>query len=157
MPFRPAFFPALPRPFRAGLSLLVRSAFFLTVPSFLILCGLLAHFTAAPADAFTFNRNDAHIEWRTSETEHFRFHYPAQLESVAGYIAGVARVLRPGGRFRFQYAHRHDDDLDGPLHWTYTDLFMAHHAAAAGLAVEACDRGRVFPQWTWVTAIKERV
>jgi hypothetical protein len=45
---------------------------------------------AVPSHAFTFNRNEAHIDWRTSETEHFRFHYPAELEPVAGYIAGIA-------------------------------------------------------------------
>jgi hypothetical protein len=45
---------------------------------------------ARTASAFTFNRNEAHIDWRTSETAHFRFHYPAHLEPAAGYIAGIA-------------------------------------------------------------------
>lgn len=46
-----------------------------------------------PAAAFTLNRNDAHIPWRTVETEHFKFHYPAELEPVAGYIAGIAESV----------------------------------------------------------------
>ena len=45
------------------------------------------------AMAFTLNRNDAHIPWRTVETEHFRFNYPADLEPVAGYIAGIAESV----------------------------------------------------------------
>ncbi len=74
----------------------------MSVPSVLILAGLFAHLTAAPANAFTFNRNDAHIEWRTSETEHFRFHYPAQLEPVAGYIAGIAEGVAEEKMKRYQ-------------------------------------------------------
>jgi Tol biopolymer transport system component len=55
-------------------------------------CGaaLLAMMGAAPASAVTFNRNAAQIRWRTAETEHFRFHYPKELEETAGYIAGIA-------------------------------------------------------------------
>ncbi len=40
--------------------------------------------------AVSLNRNAAHIEWRTAETEHFRFRYPKELEEAAGYIAGIA-------------------------------------------------------------------
>ena len=39
---------------------------------------------------FSLNRNAAHIDWRTAETEHFRFHYAKELEDAAGYIAGIA-------------------------------------------------------------------
>jgi hypothetical protein len=51
---------------------------------------LLGLAMAASARAFTFNRNEAQLDWRTSETEHFRFHYDAKLEPVAGYIAAIA-------------------------------------------------------------------
>ena len=40
--------------------------------------------------AVSLNRNAAHIEWRTAETEHFRFRYPKELEEAAGNIAGIA-------------------------------------------------------------------
>jgi Tol biopolymer transport system component len=54
------------------------------------------------ARAYTFNRNDAHIEWRTAETEHFRFHYAAGLEPVAGYIAGIAEGVAEAKLKRYQ-------------------------------------------------------
>ncbi len=54
------------------------------------LVALAALLPASRAQAFTLNRNDAHIQWRTIETEHFRFNYPAELEPVAGFIAGIA-------------------------------------------------------------------
>lgn len=45
------------------------------------------------ASAYSFNRNEAHIEWKSSETEHFRFTYPKELEDAAGYIAGIAESV----------------------------------------------------------------
>ncbi|HEX2612493.1 MAG TPA: hypothetical protein VHO02_02735 [Fibrobacteria bacterium] len=50
----------------------------------------------AVAGAFTWNRNAAHIDWRTAETEHFRFHYPKELTEQAGEIAGIAESVAPG-------------------------------------------------------------
>ncbi|MFC1585223.1 TolB family protein [Fibrobacterota bacterium] len=38
----------------------------------------------------SFNRNEAHLNWKTAETEHFRFYYDKQLEEVAEYISGIA-------------------------------------------------------------------
>ncbi|MEO7425395.1 MAG: hypothetical protein ABI036_09425 [Fibrobacteria bacterium] len=65
--------------------------------------GLLAFLLATgTARGFTFNRNEAHIQWRTSETEHFRFHYPAELEPVAGYIAGIAESVAEEKMKRYQ-------------------------------------------------------
>ncbi|MEO6094462.1 MAG: hypothetical protein ABIW76_01890, partial [Fibrobacteria bacterium] len=58
--------------------------------------------SAVSSPAFTFNRNEAHIEWRSSETEHFRFHYPAELEPVAGYIAGIAEGVAEEKLKRYQ-------------------------------------------------------
>ncbi len=59
---------------------------------------LLPVLLALPAagEAFTWNRNAAHIEWRTAETEHFRFHYPKELADVAGEIAAIAENVAPG-------------------------------------------------------------
>ncbi len=56
-----------------------------------LLFGVFLH--SIPVEAFTLNRNDAHIPWRTVETEHFKFNYPAELEPVAGYIAGIAESV----------------------------------------------------------------
>ncbi len=53
-----------------------------------ILVALL--FLTAGVFGFSLNRNAAHIEWRTAETAHFRFHYPKELEDVAGTVAGIA-------------------------------------------------------------------
>jgi Tol biopolymer transport system component len=61
-----------------------------------LLPALLA-LSALPAGAgdFTWNRNAAHIDWRTAETEHFRFHYPRELTDAAGEIAGIAESVAP--------------------------------------------------------------
>jgi len=53
---------------------------------FLLLCSVSAR-------AFTWNRNEAHVDWRTTETEHFRFHYAAEIEPAAGYIAAIAESV----------------------------------------------------------------
>ncbi|MDQ3000287.1 MAG: hypothetical protein M3Y08_03360 [Fibrobacterota bacterium] len=65
----------------------------------LALLGLLS---VASAQAFTLNRNEAHIDWRTTETEHFRFHYPAHLESVSGYIGAIAEGVAEEKMKRYQ-------------------------------------------------------
>lgn len=46
-----------------------------------------------PAEAFTWNRNEAHLRWRSAETEHFKFNYPVELEAPAEYIAGIAETV----------------------------------------------------------------
>jgi len=53
----------------------------------------LALLSPLSAEAFTLNRNEAHLHWRSVETEHFRFHYPAELEEPAEYIAGIAEAV----------------------------------------------------------------
>ncbi|MBW8889928.1 MAG: PD40 domain-containing protein [Fibrobacteres bacterium] len=58
--------------------------------------------SAPRVSASSFNRNEAHIDWRTVETEHFRFHYAAQLEPVAGYIAGIAEGVAEAKMKRYQ-------------------------------------------------------
>ncbi len=58
------------------------------------LCLLFGLFTPpGQAHASSFNRNEAHLEWKTVETEHFRFHYAKSLEPVAEYIAGIAESV----------------------------------------------------------------
>jgi Tol biopolymer transport system component len=56
------------------------------------LAPLLASVLSLPglSHSFSFNRNGAHINWKSSETEHFRFTYPAEIEPAAEYIAGIA-------------------------------------------------------------------
>ncbi len=59
---------------------------------------LLAAFSVlypATASARTLNRNAANIRWQTVETDHFRFHYPRELEEVTGEIAGIAEAVAP--------------------------------------------------------------
>src|SRR5690606_15027601 len=53
--------------------------------------------TAGPvaAEPPVFNRNAAHIDWRTAETPHFRFHYPPELGQAAGHLAAVAQAVAP--------------------------------------------------------------
>ncbi|MDB5049692.1 MAG: hypothetical protein JWO30_2763 [Fibrobacteres bacterium] len=89
MPFRLSFSRPFSRLSAAAFSCVTRIA----------LAGILF---SASAHAFTLNRNEAHIEWRTSETAHFRFHYPAQLEPVAGYIAGIAESVAEEKMKRYQ-------------------------------------------------------
>lgn len=99
MPFRFSLFRTLPRSLsRASFAACPRLGASI-VPAALLAAGLLS---ATPARAFTLNRNEAHIDWRTSETEHFRFHYPAQLEPVAGYIAAIAEGVAEDKMKRYQ-------------------------------------------------------
>jgi Tol biopolymer transport system component len=58
----------------------------------LTLCALIMPPTT---HALSLNRNAAHIEWRTVETEHFRFHYPRELTEVTGHVAGIAEAVAP--------------------------------------------------------------
>lgn len=69
----------------------------------LALMGASLLFAATAAGAFTLNRNDAHIPWRTVETEHFKFNYPADLEPVAGYIAGIAESVAEEKMRRYNF------------------------------------------------------
>ena len=56
---------------------------------------------AASSLAFTLNRNEAHIRWRSTETQHFRFHYPAELEPAAEYAAGIAERVAEEKMLRY--------------------------------------------------------
>jgi len=41
----------------------------------------------------SWNRNEAHLNWKTAETEHFRFYYDRPLEEAAEYVAGIAEHI----------------------------------------------------------------
>ncbi|HKP95276.1 MAG TPA: hypothetical protein VJ385_05920 [Fibrobacteria bacterium] len=96
MSSRLSFFRTLPRATGAGFAR-IGAGFALAAGLFAVLAAL-----QAPAQAYSFNRNDAHIRWRTSETEHFRFHYPAELEPAAGYIAAIAEGVAEEKMKRYQ-------------------------------------------------------
>lgn len=55
----------------------------------------------SPAASASLNRNEAHIRWKSAETPHFRFTYPADLEEVAGYIAGIAEEVAEDKQKRY--------------------------------------------------------
>ncbi len=73
-------------------------------------------------------------------------------EASLSYITQVGQRLVTGGRFRFQFVEGTED------------AFLSHGLDAeevvqtceqAGLTVLACDRGRLYPNWTFITAAKE--
>ncbi|MBF0431310.1 MAG: hypothetical protein HQK83_08535, partial [Fibrobacteria bacterium] len=43
--------------------------------------------------AYSFNRNQSHLNWKVAETEHFRFYFDKKMEPVAEYVAGIAENL----------------------------------------------------------------
>jgi Tol biopolymer transport system component len=63
---------------------------------------------ASPVSAFTLNRNEAHLKWKSAETEHFRFHYPKELEEPAEYIAGIAEAVAQEklDRYRLKFSNK---------------------------------------------------
>lgn len=63
---------------------------FAPLPLAALLFFLASPAVQAPPQGFTFNRNEAHLQWRSAETKHFRFHYPKELEEPAEYIARIA-------------------------------------------------------------------
>lgn len=72
-------------------------------------------------------------------------------ETVRGYLGEVARVLVPGGRFRFQFVvgptdqpYSHDHDPEAMVGWL----------AAAGLQAEDAEPDPDWPTWVWATATK---
>jgi len=76
-------------------------------------------------------------------------HIPKQCS--LSYIVQVARILRRGGRFRFQFV---EGDDEGFLSHGLGMEWVKVACESSGLDIVACDRGRVYPQWTWITAEK---
>lgn len=74
------------------------------------------------------------------------------FEAVGQYIREVGRVLKSGGKFRFQFIEGAEDEP-----------FSKHHSLGgidaacgfAGLQIINMDKGLIDPQWTWVTAVKQ--
>lgn len=75
-------------------SVMKRASFLKTAVSVAATLALTPVF-APGAAALPLNRNAAHIEWRTVETDHFRFHYPRELAEVSGHVAGIAEAVAP--------------------------------------------------------------
>lgn len=69
----------------------------------------------------------------------------------AGYVEQVAVALRRGGRFRFQVCV-------GPqrswMNHGVSEEMVFDWCADAGLTVETVDRGLIYAEWLWVTAVK---
>lgn len=72
-------------------------------------------------------------------------------DAQAGYIAAVAAALKPGGVFRFQVV---EGDERVFLSQQTSEAAVRAACEAAGLEVEAVDRGAMCPVWIWVTAVK---
>lgn len=74
-------------------------------------------------------------------------------DAVQGYIAEVARVLRPGGRFVFQFVGRTDDDQheDAFLNYRYEMGTVGDWCLEAGFDVVQCATDG---EWRWMTALK---
>lgn len=68
----------------------------------------------------------------------------------ARLVASVADRLESGGVFVFQTVG--DVDFEDECH--VPDAVLAGWATSAGLEVESVAHGVVFPDWTWVTAVK---
>jgi ubiquinone/menaquinone biosynthesis C-methylase UbiE len=72
-------------------------------------------------------------------------------EACAGYVREVARVLRPGGRFRFQDVLGSDD---GFLSHQTSESEMIGWCEDAGLQVIDSEQSRLHWEWRWMTAKK---
>jgi ubiquinone/menaquinone biosynthesis C-methylase UbiE len=70
---------------------------------------------------------------------------------VQMYIQEVARLLKPRGVFRFQFVEGDHHSPQDHNHRTEEIVDMLH---GAGFAVKTVDEGIIFPQWTWITAVK---
>ena len=76
-------------------------------------------------------------------------HIPA--DACAGYVTEVARVLKPGGRFRFQSVI---GEHDGFLSHQSSDTEMCGWCEDAGLEVLGSEVSRLHWEWRWMTARK---
>lgn len=74
-----------------------------------------------------------------------------EADAVRGYLAEVARVLRPGSMFRFQWCV---GSTDSPYAHDHDPLDIVEWADDAGLLIGDCpQRDPDWPTWGWATAI----
>lgn len=78
-------------------------------------------------------------------------------EAVRGYLAELARVLRPGGLCCIQFVARLNDDTapDGFLDYRYLSTSMLDWALDAGFDSGQLACARIQPEWDWLTCWKE--
>lgn len=72
-------------------------------------------------------------------------------DGVWGYLRGVARLIFPGGVFRFQFV---EGDQAEPMGHHFPMAKVTAALESFGLAVASVDRGLMYPEWSWVTARK---
>lgn len=72
-------------------------------------------------------------------------------EAKLGYIKEAARVLKSGGIFRVQYV---DGDYHADIHHQTSEENMVKWFEDSGFNIDQIDRGKVHPQWTWITGVK---
>lgn len=76
-------------------------------------------------------------------------HMPATTQH--GYIEGIAKQLRAEGVLRIQFV---PEGETGPLNHPTPVAVMAGWCESAGLKVTSTDRGGVFDEWAWITAVQ---
>lgn len=71
-------------------------------------------------------------------------------EATRGYLAEIARVLKQGGKVRFQHVLGTEDSFLN--HQVLSAGHLVQWCEDAGLEVVATDEGLLHFQWVWVTA-----
>lgn len=72
-------------------------------------------------------------------------------ETVDGYLGELHGALTGGGRFRFQFVvGDHHEGLDH----RYGDEEMVGRVEAAGFHVESLEKGLLYQEWAWITAVR---
>lgn len=75
-------------------------------------------------------------------------------DGVASYLKEMGRVVRPGGRVRFQFIEGTEHE---PFSQHYTAQEMLGFVNDAGLQSYTWSHGVIHKQWTWVHADKPKV
>ncbi len=73
------------------------------------------------------------------------------LEAVLGYIEETARVLKPGGMFRFQFI---EGDEDEPFSKHHFWPLIREALEESGFDIKDHEIGLLHPQWSWISAKK---
>lgn len=75
-----------------------------------------------------------------------------QVTAVAGYLAELGRVVRPGGKILVQYVRDDDQAFSGEwLHYRYSDLWVGTGLTDAGFSITRVDDVTAYG-WSWVRA-----